>query len=254
MLITGDARKAVHELPSGGVALVVTSPPYNVGVEYPEGRSDALPAGAYWQMLADVFEPLLTEKLMVGGRLAVNWPGYAVGKRDGCAHHHRFATMCGGWGVPLLTEIVWDQQHSDGHCQWGSWLSSSAPRFPSCFEYIQVWCRGSVSRTDKTGPSDVTRDEFMAWTEALWRFPGRRGVRGYPATFPRELPERLIKLLTWPNDLVADPFCGTGTTLVAAKALGRRWWGCDVSPRATQIARERIATLEPLLDGMEAAP
>lgn len=246
MILHEDARAAIRRLDDYSVALVVTSPPYNVGVDYP-GHDDAMPWDDYWQMIADVLGPLLNEKLIVGGRLAVNWPSYAVSKRPGYSHHHRFAEMCRAWGAPLLAEITWHQGSSDGKpCQWGSFKMASAPRFSAASEVIQVWCRETTTRPDAARETGITNEQFIEWTKCLWRFSGRPGIRSYPATFPPELPERLILLLTLPGDLVADPFCGTGTTLEAAKRLGRRWWGCDVSERAIEIARRRLSDCDSL--------
>jgi site-specific DNA-methyltransferase (adenine-specific) len=108
---------------------------------------------------------------------------------------------------------------------------------------IQVWAVGSPSRTDRKGKNDITDGEFQTYTNGLWRFNGRKDP-GYPATFPPELPERLIKLFTWPEELVVDCFCGSGTTLCAAKRLGRQWWGCDVNNKAVKLARRRIAEID----------
>jgi len=85
----------------------------------------------------------------------------------------------------------------------------------------------------------------LAWTLAAWSFAGKHPERvGYSAPFPEELPRRLIKLLSFPGDMVVDPFVGSGTTAVVARALNRRFWGCDCNPTAVTRAQARVATAE----------
>jgi len=62
----------------------------------------------------------------------------------------------------------------------------------------------------------------------------------YPTQKPERLLERIIEALTDPGDVVADLFCGSGTTLAVAERLGRRWLGCDISPKAVGVARKRL--------------
>jgi len=93
----------------------------------------------------------------------------------------------------------------------------------------------------RTDVSDLGHDEWLAWMLAAWSFPGEHAERvGYPAAFPEELPRRLIKLLSFPGDVVLDPFVGSGTTAVVARALGRRFWGCDRNAIAVARAQSRL--------------
>ena len=208
------------------VALICCSPPYNVGIEY-AGYDDNRDWLEYFNGLYD-FALAAKRVLIPGGRLCVNFPGYAIGKRPGYAHHHAFAASAVKLGYKLYTEVVWDQ----GHCErtaWGSFMSASAPRFPCPFEIIQVWAKDETERHDRKGATDITNLEFSEWTNPLWRFSGV-GSKDHPAPFPPELPKRLIKLLTWPGDVCLDPFCGAGTTMLVAHELKRQWIGIDISP------------------------
>lgn len=87
----------------------------------------------------------------------------------------------------------------------------------------------------------IERDEFMSSTLDLWEIPPESARRvGHPAPFPVELPRRLIELYTYADDLVLDPFMGSGSTLVAAVDSGRRAVGYDTDPAYVELARTRL--------------
>jgi site-specific DNA-methyltransferase (adenine-specific) len=62
------------------------------------------------------------------------------------------------------------------------------------------------------------------------------------ATFSMDIPTKAIKILTYKNDVVLDPFAGSGTTLVAAETLDRQWIGIELSPDYAEVARKRVNT------------
>jgi site-specific DNA-methyltransferase (adenine-specific) len=113
-------------------------------------------------------------------------------------------------------------------------------------EMIAVFYKGSFRRKLTDGrKGDITRDEFLAWTLGMWTFAGANPRRaGHPAPFPEELPRRLIKLYSYPEDLVLDPFAGSGTTLVAARKLGRRSLGVEINPAFCELAMRNLQTVE----------
>jgi site-specific DNA-methyltransferase (adenine-specific) len=87
----------------------------------------------------------------------------------------------------------------------------------------------------------ATSDEFMEATLDVWEIDAESARRvGHPAPFPVGLPERLIHLYTYQDDLVLDPFMGSGTTLVAAAKTDRRYAGYDLDPAYAEIARQRV--------------
>jgi len=101
--------------------------------------------------------------------------------------------------------------------------------------YKEEWRRKRAGRT-----SDIERDEFLAWTLGSWDFPGENPARaGHPAPFPTELPKRLIKLYSFVEDTILDPFLGSGTTCEVAKQLGRASIGVEIDSRYCQIAAGR---------------
>jgi hypothetical protein len=89
--------------------------------------------------------------------------------------------------------------------------------------------------------STVMTEDFMASTLDVWSIPAESARRvGHPAPFPVELPEQLIRLYTFKDDLVLDPFMGSGSALVAAARLGRRYVGYDLDGGYVEIARRRV--------------
>jgi len=243
--IVGDFRTVLPTLPERSYALILTSPPYNVGLDYGSEITDYVDRmhwRDYWRLLDD-FMKAAKRLLVEGGRVAVNLPGYAVGKRPGYAHHHYMGEIARELGYTLLTEIIWDQGVSGHRTAWGSFASPSAPRFPSTHEFIEVFCV-EPKRKDRKGRGDITNAEFSEWSSPIWHISGRqRGER--PGSFPEAIPDRLIRLFTWQGDGVLDPFAGCGTTGTVARRLKRRYTLIDVVPRCKEMF-EALLEGEPL--------
>ena len=128
---------------------------------------------------------------------------------------------------------------------WGSWKSASAPYVIAPVELIVVLYKKSWKKTVGSKISDVTRDEFMAWTNGMWVFNGESKKRiGHPAPFPVELPRRCVKLFSYVDDVVLDPFCGSGTTILTAVNNNRKGIGIDVDQKYCELARKRILGIE----------
>lgn len=121
-------------------------------------------------------------------------------------------------------------------------MSPSSPSFPTPFEYILIFYKEKIKLTQKTGEIDVTADEFKKWAYAIWRFPGVNNLKklGHPASFPVELPTRLIKMLSYQNAIVYDPFIGIGTTAIACLKNKRKFIGSEISSEYVKIAEKLI--------------
>jgi len=141
-----------------------------------------------------------------------------------------------GW-VPITT-IIWNKQETSNRCAWGSWSSPSCPSFPRPWEYIIVLGNGT-KKLQTDGEADITDDEFKEWAYGIWKFPGK-SHSDHPAPFPEKLPKRCIKILSWTNATVYDPFAGSGTTLKVAHELGRDWIGSEISENYFNMAKDRI--------------
>ncbi|MEZ5177363.1 MAG: site-specific DNA-methyltransferase [Acidimicrobiales bacterium] len=246
-----DAR-AMPELPDASVALVVTSPPYFAGKAYEEALGEgAIPEDyvAYLRMLTEVFREC-ARVLEPGGRIAVNVAN--LGRRP----YRSLSTdviriLQDELGLLLRGEIIWQKARgAGGNCAWGSFRSSKNPVLRDLTERIIVASKGRFDRAGTTErrveegrPHDgrIDADPFLDLTLDLWEFPPESASRlGHPAPFPVELPERLIHLYTFRDDLVLDPFMGSGSTGVAAVRTGRHFAGYDTDEAYARAATERI--------------
>ena len=146
-------------------------------------------------------------------------------------------------GFFMRGEIIWNKGSSASpSTAWGSWMSAKNPTLRDVHEYILVFSKGNNGRFNSdTKESTITKDEFMELTKSVWHFQAvqARSI-GHPAPFPLELPLRLIKLYTFKGDVVLDPFMGSGQTAIAAKKLGRRYIGYDISKEYCKLAEDRI--------------
>ena len=90
----------------------------------------------------------------------------------------------------------------------------------------------------------INKEDFLSWTLDTWRIQPESAKRvGHPAPFPVELPRRLIELYSYKGDVILDPFCGAGTTAIAAKNAGRHYLGFDTDKNYIELANKRLASL-----------
>ncbi|MGE5673409.1 MAG: DNA-methyltransferase [Mycobacterium leprae] len=227
-------------IPDGVVDLVVTSPPYNVGKNYAT-HGDSLPLDEYLALLESVWKECY--RVMVpGGRIAINVAG--CDRKPYLPLHSYITLQMNNLGFNMRGEIIWNKGASVGvSTAWGSWCRPSNPTLRDVHEYIMVFSKGDWAMGHK-GETDLTSEEFVAYTKSIWDFPTASAKKvGHPAPFPLELPSRLIKLYTYKNDLVLDPFMGSGTTCQAADLLGRRWIGVDMDPGYCQLAESNMKSI-----------
>ena len=257
-IVHGDRLAVLSSLPAECVDLTVTSPPYNCGKDYGT-TSDALPWDEYWGQteawLAAVFR--VTRP---GCRLAVNLPWW-MNKKPRRDVPFQFKTVAQAVGWTMLDKIIWIKGDSNnvhtsggwggGGCGWGTYLSPSGPSIRCASEPILIFSKGGRGRRVLSGEGrglcvrgDMTKAEWMAWTLDVWFVRGA-SCKEHPAVFPVEIPRRLIKLYTYPGDVVLDPHNGAGATTEAASETGRQYIGIDANEEFCRVARRRVSSPNP---------
>jgi len=247
----GDSR-SMGKVADRSVALVVTSPPYFAGKAYEEALGEGHIPGSYLdylEMLTEVFAECV-RTLEPGGRIAVNVAN--LGRRPyRSLSSDVTAILQDRLRLLLRGEIIWQKQRgAAGNCAWGSFQRPGNPVLRDLTERVIVASKGrfdrAVSAKDRAkqglpSVASIARDEFMDATLDVWELPAESATRvGHPAPFPVALPERLIELNTYLDDLVLDPFMGSGTTGVAAVRTGRHFVGYDTDQGYVDAARARI--------------
>jgi len=251
----GNSSK-MAELPDNSIALVVTSPPYFVGKDYElavanDSDDSDIPKSYldYLQMLRDVFSECV-RVLEPGGRIAINIAN--LGRKP---YRSLSSDVVGilqdDLGLLLRGEVIWEKSKtSSGSCAWGSFTKASNPVIRDMTERVIIASKGrfdraqdAATRISKGLPhvSTLSNDEFMDATTDVWQIdPVSAKSIGHPAPYPIELPLRIINLYTYENDLVLDPFCGSGSTLIASANSGRIGIGFDLDEKYAEMANVRL--------------
>ena len=232
--IITKSSESMNELIDNCISLTVTSPPYNIGKDSDEDLSD----DEYWKMITKVFEEVyrVTES---GGRLVVNVAN--LGRKPYIPFSKYFIEIILEIGFLMRGEIIWQKSKgANANFAWGSWLSPSNPVIRDIHEYCLVFSKDSMKNSTKGEPT-IEKEEFMESTLSIWNIsPARAKKIGHPAPFPVELAKRFINLYSFKNDLILDPFIGSGSTAIAAKLLHRDYIGYELNPEYVEIAKNRL--------------
>lgn len=265
-IINGDCIEVMKTFPEGSIDLLVTSPPYNVNISY-DVHKDDLPMDEYYEWSKDWLREAF-RVLKDDGRIAVNVPNELnVQERGGrILFVAEFWMMMKEVGFKFsgLVDLTEDSPHRVRQTAWGSWMSASAPYVYNPKECIILAYKKSSKKLTKGQsqwlgtPTEVTTEdgkvknkmiyqdedkkEFMNLVFGRWEyFADTRSLT--KATFSMDIPSKAIKILSYKNDIVLDPFMGSGTSAFAAELLDRRWIGIELSPDYTEIARKRVQAL-----------
>ncbi|MCK9592157.1 MAG: site-specific DNA-methyltransferase [Methanoregula sp.] len=220
------------------IDLIVTSPPYNVDIQY-NSHNDQLTYEDYQDFSRRWMKRCLTW-LKDDGRFCLNIP---LDKNKGGQQSvgADLTTIAKKIGFAYHSTIIWNEGNISRRTAWGSWTSASAPYVIAPVELVVILYKKSWKKTSGSQESDISRKEFMDWTNGLWTFNGeRRKKSGHPAPFPVELPLRCMKLFSFVGDTVLDPFMGSGSTLVAALQCNRKGIGIEIDRGYCESAVSRI--------------
>ncbi|MHA2092934.1 MAG: DNA-methyltransferase [Candidatus Kariarchaeaceae archaeon] len=233
-IVLGDSRD-LSILPDSSLHLVITSPPYSVKKQY----ENDLTLDEYLSLIRDVFQAMHS-KLIDGGRICFNIAN--IGRKPYIPLSDYISNILTGIGYHQRGEIIWNKAATAGtSTAWGSWKSSSNPVLRDVHEYLLVFSKGTMKRKRGIKLDTISKDEFLEFTKSVWAFPTESAKKiGHPAPFPVELPYRCIQLYSFQDDVIFDPFMGSGTTGIAALMSKRRYFGIDTKEEYVRLANDRI--------------
>lgn len=220
------------------IDLIVTSPPYNVDIQY-SSHSDNLSYEDYLEFSKKWIKKCFN-LAKDDGRLCLNIPldKNKGGQRSVGADITVIAKKV-GW--KYHSTIIWNEGNISRRTAWGSFKSASAPYVIAPVELILILYKKNWKKTSGSRENDISKEEFMQWTNGVWTFCGESKKRiGHPAPFPIELPHRCIKLFSFIGDTVLDPFLGSGTTLIASILNKRKGIGVEIDKGYCDLAIKRI--------------
>lgn len=241
ILYHADARNLSY-IKDNSVHLILTSPPYFNLKEYRKGKFQLGMIDDYQQFL-DELEKVWKECyriLVPGGRIVCVVGDVCLSRRKNGRHavlplHSDIAVSCRKIGFDNLNPILW---HKISNAKFEANTNSSIlgkPYEPNAIikndlEYILMERKPGGYRTPTTQQredSRIEKDDFQKWFSQIWEMPGASTRNGHPAPFPLELATRLVKMFSFVGDTVVDPFCGSGTTMIAAINTNRNSIGVE---------------------------
>ena len=262
-VINGDCIEVMAKMPESSVDLIVTSPPYGVGIAY-DSFNDDIEFEQYKLFSASWLREAY-RVLKDDGRIALNVP-YEINRQD---KGGRILMVSELWQVMKsigykfygIVDLEEDSPHRSKTTAWGSWMSPSAPYIYNPKECVLLAYKKThikkikgepewvgevmdIEQEDgttkkKTVYQDEHKKEFMELVYGQWDyFADTKQMT--KATFSMDIPMKAIRILTYRNDIVLDPFTGSGTSVCAAEIGGRRWIGIELSENYSKVARERV--------------
>jgi site-specific DNA-methyltransferase (adenine-specific) len=262
-VINGDCIEVMAKMPESSVDLIVTSPPYGVGIAY-DSFNDDIEFEQYKLFSASWLREAY-RVLKDDGRIALNIP-YEINRQD---KGGRILMVSELWQVMKsigykfygIVDLEEDSPHRSKTTAWGSWMSPSAPYIYNPKECVLLAYKKThikkikgepewvgevmdIEQEDgttkkKTVYQDEHKKEFMELVYGQWDyFADTKQMT--KATFSMDIPMKAIRILTYRNDIVLDPFTGSGTSVCAAEIGGRRWIGIELSENYSKVAKERV--------------
>ncbi len=261
----GDSRKLMSQMDEKSVDLIVTSPPYGVGIDY-DSWDDDKHIAEYWQFTREWLREAY-RVLKDDGRIALNIP-YEINRqaKGGRIYFSAEVWMIMkeiGFGFFGIVDLEESSPHRSKTTAWGSWMSPSSPYIYNPKECVILAYKKKHKKDVKGTPQwegeyqmvpnekiegefrkklvydDKDKKDFMSLVFGQWNYFADTQQKT-KATFSMDIPYRAIKILSYKEDVVMDPFNGSGTTCLAAEMLGRPWIGLDISKNYCEVARERI--------------
>jgi DNA modification methylase len=248
-LINGDARD-LSFLNDESIHLVVTSPPYWNLKRYQE-NPDQLGHIEEYEIFLNELERVWKEVyrvLVPGGRLVCVVGDVCVSRRSFGRHlvfplHSDICVICRKIGLDNLNPIIWHKISNANFEVSNGCKFLGKPYEPNAIikndiEFILMQRKPGGYRKpteEQRKLSKLSKKDFGNWFRQIWNIPGA-STKKHPAPFPLELATRLVRMFSFHGDTVLDPFCGTGTTMIASLKHGRNSVGLDIEPEYCRMA------------------
>ncbi len=252
-LINGDARD-LSFVDDHSVHLVITSPPYWNLKRYNDGPSQMGHIGDYEDFLKELTKVWKEafRILVPGGRLVCVVGDVCLSRKENGRHlvmplHADIQVICRKIGLDNLNPIIW---HKISNAKFEANTSAKflgKPYEPNAIikndiEFILMQRKPGGYRQ----PSEIQRklsmipkDKFDLWFSQIWNITGE-STREHPAPYPLELADRLVRMFSFVGDVVLDPFCGSGTSMLAAMKAGRHSIGIEIDPDYCKLIEHRM--------------
>jgi len=244
VLYNGECRTQMSKyVKNESIDLVITSPPYNVGINY-DDYDDSLLYSDYFNLMNFVFQ-FIWDKLKDDGRMAINIPYEVKFPKE----EIRLFFVSEFWKMLSNIGFQWagiiDLKEPSAQrvklSAWGSWLSPSAPYIYNPKECVII-CYKNQWKKENKGKSyfnESNKHEFIELTGGQWKYkPEINGIT--KANFSLDLPLSALKILSRENDVILDPFMGSCTTALACEMLNRKWIGIEISKNYCKIGSARV--------------
>ncbi len=238
ILIYNDDILNTNSIIENSIDLIVTSPPYNVDIKY-NSHDDRIYYEDYLTFCRKWLEKCY-KLAKDDGRFCLNIP---LDKNKGGQQsvYADLTVIAKEIGWKYHSTIIWNEQNISRRTAWGSWLSASAPFVIAPVEMIIVLYKREWKKHSGSKISDISKQNFMDWTNGVWSFSGESKKKiGHPTPFPVELPKRCIKLFSFVDDIIFDPFLGSGSTLIACVQTNRKGVGIEIDRNYCELAKKRL--------------
>jgi modification methylase len=228
-IVCGDTLELLKTIKDNTVGVGVTSPPYNKKESKNKGWLVS-------EVIYDKYKDYVNEEEYQKNQIGVLNELFRITKDGGSFfYNHKVRWVNGRMIHPLegiaktnwtiRQEIIWDRGIAANIRGWRFWQ----------VEERIYWLYKPIEK-NLIGKELESKDALLT---SIWRIRPETEKR-HPAPFPVELPLRCLLSVAAPNDIVIDPYCGSGTTLVAAKKLGLKYIGIDISENYISVAKKRI--------------
>jgi site-specific DNA-methyltransferase (adenine-specific) len=256
-IITGDCKDILLEIPANFIQLTITSPPYRNAIDYDmhvsgsgqyyRGKS-RIGTSTYLDEMSEIFNNHIYRVTKEGGYCCIVIGNEVVNGTILPLPHmllSKIVQPSGNWN--LHEEIIWHKV-TGGTNRYGSFVVNPYPKYYRAnimHEFVLVLRKGEVTsgRTNRYEMLPATHEE---WTKeianSIWHIPPvPPGFIQHPCPFPEEIPYRLMKLYSYENDVILDPFNGSGQTTKVAFHFRRHYIGIEIIEQYNRLASSRLA-------------